>query len=465
MVTYQDLLTVGDSDIKKMEFIRSTINWYQGTEFYKTAKAAREYMKKKSPDIAQYTKTLYTVTGRTIPDRYSSNYKLGRAFFPFFVVQEVQYLLSNGITWQDTGTADKLGTKKAPFDTRLQDIAADALEAGCGYGFWNFDHVDAFTALEFVPLEDEENGALRAGIRYWQIDSNKPFRATLYEEDGYTEYIWNRTQENGQTKDTGEVLEPKRTYKIKVTGVPVDEERIYQGENYPTFPIVPLWANKNHQSELIGLREQIFAYDMIRSGFCDTVQDASYIFWAIHNAPGMDDTDLAEFLQRVRQLHIAKTEDSGSTAEPQQIETPYQSREALLERLEEDIYKDAMAFDSQKIMGGAVTATQIKAAYDNLELKVNDFEYCVIEFVNGIMELAGVDDVPTFTRSKSVNAQEEITAVMSAATALDQEYTTKKILTILGDGDQAEEVMRRMVENEVTRQRELPGEDGDVNAE
>ena len=169
----------------------------------------------------------------------------------------------------------------------------------------------------------------------------------------------------------------------------------------------------------------------------------------------MGDEDLAQFLQRVHQLHIAVTEDGTSSAEPKQLESPYQSRAALLEMLEENIYKDAMAFDSQKITGGAVTATQIRAAYDNLELKVNDFEYCVLDFINGIMELAGVDDKPSFTRSRNVNVQEEITAVMSAATALDDEYVTTKILTILGDGDQAEEILQRKAADEVTMQREL----------
>lgn len=465
MITYQDLLIVGEDEKDRMDFVRSAINSYQATDFYKTAKIADEYDRRKNPDIAKYTKMLYTVTGRQIPDQYSSNYRIGRAFFPFFITQEVQYLLGNGVNWQEETTADRLGTKKAPFDTRLQACARAGLSGGCAYGFWNLDHVEVFKAPEFVPLLDEENGALRAGIRYWQIDASKPFRATLYEEDGCTDYIWKKCKTDGTVRELAEVLHEKRPYKNKTVSVLVDGEVIFHGENYPSFPIVPLWGNKHHQSEIVGLREQIFAYDMIRSGFCDTVQDASYIFWAIHNAPGMDDIALAEFMQRVKRLHIAVTEDAGSTAEPQQIETPYQSRVALLEMLEKDIFKDAMAFDPEQVASGAATATQIRAAYDNLELKVNDFEYCVLEFISGIMELAGVEDVPTFTRSRSVNVQEEITAVMSAATALDQEYTTKKILTILGDGDQAEEVMRRMVENEVTRQRELPGEDGDVNAE
>lgn len=455
MITWQDLNAIGDRDEDRMDFIRSTITHFQAGEFYETAMVAEQYDKKQNPDIQKFTKFLYTASGRKTPDKYSSNYKLGRAFFPFFITQECQYLLSNGVTWSDAGTKDKLGTKSNPFDNRLQEAAYAALTAGCSYGFWNLDHLEVFKLNEFVPLLDEENGALRAGIRYWQIDASKPFRATLYEEDGYTDYIWDRRDEDGGTKANGEVLREKRPYKITVKFTPVDEEKIYIGENYPSFPIVPFWGNKKHQSELVGLREQIFAFDMIKSGFCNSVEDASYIFWAIHNAPGMDDIALAEFLQRVRQLHIAITEDEGSTAIPQQIEAPYNSREVLLARLEKDIFKDAMAFDPQNIASGAATATQIRAAYENLETKVNDFEYCVIEFINGILALAGVEDEPTFTRSKNVNVAEEVQTIMTAASALDSEYVTKKILTLLGDGDQAEEVIKRMIDEEVTMDRNL----------
>lgn len=452
MVTWQDLVEVGEFETDKMVFVRNTIRRYQAEEFYKTAKIADEYDRRRNPDIQGFVKTLYTVTGKVIPDTYSSDYKVGRGFFPYFITQETQYLLGNGINWEKNETSDRLGTRKAPFDSRVQEAGHAALSGGCSYGFWNLDHIEVFTALEFVPLFDEENGALRAGIRYWQIDAGKPFRATLYEEDGYTEYIWDRkaAERNGE----GEVLREKRPYIISVTGTDVDDEKIYHGENYPAFPIVPLWGNKRHQSEIVGLRDQFFVYDMIKSGFCNSVEDASYVYWAVHNAPGMDERDLADFLARVRRLHVSVVEDAGAVAEPHVIETPYQSREELLTRLEKDLFKDAMAFDPDRVANGATTATQIKAAYENLELKCNDFEYCVLSFINGILELAGVDDNPTFTRSKNINVNEEVQVIMSASAALDEEYVTRKILTILGDGDQAEEIIKRKIDDEVTRQRE-----------
>ena len=50
-----------------------------------------------------------------------------------------------------------------------------------------------------------------------------------------------------------------------------DGFEITNGTNYPSFPIVPLWANDSHQSSIVGIREQIDCYDLIKSGFANTV--------------------------------------------------------------------------------------------------------------------------------------------------------------------------------------------------
>lgn len=112
-------------------------------------------------------------------------------------------------------------------------------------------------------------------------------------------------------------------------------------------------------------------------------------------------------------------------------------------KLREDLYDDAMALDTKNIANGAVTATQIKAAYEPLNSKTDQYEYCVREFIKGILEIAGIDDTPSFTRSMIVNNQEEVQLVIQSAAYLDEEYVTRKILTLLGDGDMADEVLRR----------------------
>lgn len=434
--TYQDLLEVGEREEDRMEFVQMLIRTRGDDPQYNIAKIADQYDRHKNVTITQYQKILYTVTGKAIPDNYSANYKLASRFFNRFVVQENQYLLGNGITWENSATVDKLGDD---FDNKVQKLGKDALVCGTSFGFWNFDHLEAFNYLEFIPLYDEENGSLSAGVRYWQINPQKPLRATLYEQDGYTEYIWR----NGQ----GEVLNEKRKYITRYVRTEADGTIIYDGENYPGFPIVPMFGNPHHQSELVGLQEQIDCYDLIKSGFANSVDEASLIFWTLRNAGGMDDVDMAEFVQRIRRLHVATAMDDAE-AEPHQIEAPYNSREALLDRLRSDLYEDAMALDTKSIAGGAVTATQIKAAYEPLRQKASQFEYCVLDFLHGIMKIAGIDDHPTFTPDMLVNQAEEISNLVSAAEYLPGDYVTRRILTIFGDTDKVEEVLAEMSREE-----------------
>ena len=447
MLTYQDLLAVGQSEDARIDFVKKAITQHKATELYRIAYDAEQYFRHRNVTINNYRKILYTVTGKAVPDNWSANFKMASRFFHRFVIQESQYLLGNGVNFGKTETKDKLGNRKNSFDVQLQKAGKNALIHGVSFGFFNLDHVEMFNLLEFVPLYDEEDGSMKAGIRFWQVDDSKPLRATLYELDGYTDYIWKK-----ESSKTGEILNNKRSYKIVVKKTDAEGAQIYEGENYPGFPIVPLWGNMDHQSELVGIREQIDCYDLIKSGFADTVDEASIVYWTLTNAGGMDDVDLARFVERLKTVHAAKIDDAVQT-ESHTVDAPYASREALLTRLEADLYKDAMALNTGEIAAGniSVTATQIMAAYEPLNSKTDDFEYCVGEFIDGIMEIAGIEDEYSFTRSKIVNVSEEVQTVIQSASYLDSDYVTKKILTLFGDGDKAEEVLKNMESDDISR--------------
>ena len=445
MRTYQDLLAVGENEKGRREFVRQIINEHKNSTDYRIAKEAYEYFCHRNVTINEYRKLLYTVTGQVIPDNYSANFKMACRHFHRFVVQEVQYLLGNGCSWGEDGTEKKLGTDKKSFDSQLKKAATSALWGKVSFGFYDNDHVEVFDYLEFVPLYDEMDGSLKAGVRYWQIDDGKPLKATLYEVDGFTKYVYDLDDQSTAMD------EPKRGYIQKVASTEADGDEIYDEQNYPTFPIVPLWANDEHQSEIVGLREQIDCFDLIKSGFANNVDEASYVFWTLQNAGGMTDVDLAKFVKRMKTIHAAVVSDDGATAESHTQEVPYASREALLDRLEKDMYKDAMALDTERIASGAVTATQIRAAYEDLNSKCDDFEYQVIEFIQGILAIAGVEDEVSFTRSQLVNQTEMINTLIAAGTYLPQDYVTRKILDILGDGDQAEDVLSDMYEADMNR--------------
>lgn len=418
MKTYQDFLEVAEkSDRDRMEFVLAAINDHKNSDLYQQAKIAREYDEHRNVTIITVQKLLYTLSGKAIPDNYSANYKLRSAFFPIFMRQETQYLLSNGVILKNAENKKRLGKK---FDNQIQDLARSALVGGVAYGFWNLDHLEVFTALEFVPLLDEENGSLRAGIRFWQVAANKPLRATLYEPDGFTQFIRRSGKEM-------EILAPKRGYISVEASSEVDGTEILEYQNYHGFPIIPMYGNRARQSELVGQREAIDCYDLIKSGFADTVDDASIIYWTISNAGGMDEIDMARFKETMRRIGVGLVDDDGAKAEAHTLTIPVEAREALLSRLSDDLYRDFQMLDTTKIQGGQKTATEITAAYQQMDNKVDEFEYCVGDFLYQLFALIGIDDEPTFTRSKIVNQLEQTQMVLLAASYLDDETILSKL--------------------------------------
>lgn len=438
MKFYEDLLAAG-SGPSLLSFVEDTISDYKASAMFAEALTAYEYFKRRNTTILAYKKLLYTMSGEAVPDNFSANYKFCNAFFPIFVKQENSYLLGDGITFNDDATKDALGGDD--FDTDMYTAGEYALWGGVSFLFYNLDHVEAFKATEFVPLFGEEDGALHAGIRFWQIAKDKPMRATLYEEDGYTELLFD--------KGKAQVIREKTTYKLTTEASEADGIQIVDGENYEGFPIVPLWANREHQSELTGLREKIDGYDLIQSGMCNTIDEASLVYWTINNAGGMDDVDLAQFVERMRTLHAVAVDDEGAKAESHTLDVPYQATQMVLADLRDSLYRDAMALDTDKISAGNVTATAINAAYENLELKCDGFEYCVTEAIKDLLALVGLDDSPTYHRRKTTNQPEVTNMVLAAGQYLDDE-TILKHLPFLNI-DEIDEIMKRKDKEEADR--------------
>ena len=445
MKTYQDFLEVAEkSDRERMEFVLSAINNHKDSDLYKQAVIAKEYDAHRNVTIANFQKLLYTLNGKVIPDNYSPNYKLRSNFFANFITQETQYLLGNGVTLKKEENKAKLG---AGFDTRLQDAAHDALVGGVSYGFWNLDHLEVFDVTEFVPLLDEENGALRSGIRFWQVCTSKPLRATLFEPDGFTQYI----RRNGEEMM---ILEPKRGYVAVEATSEIDGTELLAYQNYPGFPIIPMYGNRAKQSELVGQREAIDCYDLIKSGFANTVDDASVIYWTISNAGGMDEIDMARFKESMRRIGVGLVDDDGAKAEAHTLTIPVEAREALLSRISDDLYRDFQMLDVTKLQGGQKTATEITAAYQSMDNKVDQFEYCVIDFLQALFKIVGIEDEPSFTRSKVTNQLEQTQMVLLAANYLDDETILNKLPWLTQE--EVAEILKRKAAEDIERSFEPP---------
>lgn len=484
MKTYQDLQAVGENIKDRMEFVQSVISEHKNSDDYKIGEIAYEYFCHRNITINNFRKMLYKKTGEAVEDIWGSNFKMGCRHFYRFLTYQVQFLLGNGVQWDNKAyrdveytdedgevktkkemyypTAEKLGKKKQySFDNQLQDLATKALWGGVSFGFLNKDHIDVFSILEFAPLYDEENGSIRSGVRFWQIDNSKPLRATLYEEKGYTDMMFYTPSDDFRPSKEWDIVDNNEGYAIKNKKPYItikkgdakdkaDNTEIIDGANYPAFPIVPLYGNKEHQSEIVGLREQIDCYDLIKSGFANNIDQASFITWVVKGADGVNDIDLQKFIEQIKTVHATDLPE-GAEATPTTLDAPFNGSETLLDRLDKDLYRDAMALDTHAIASGATTATQIRAAYEPLNSKTDSFEYCVLDFIYGILDLLGIEDEATFARSYIINTTEEIQATLQSAPYMAQDDVVERIYTLMGLGDKVETALTQMNADELER--------------
>lgn len=465
--TYQDLLELNSNEKTRMDFARAVVTDHTSSDAYRIAAAAEAYYAKRNPTIEKFQKFLYTAGGDRYPDLFSANYKLKTLFFRRFVIQQVQYVLSNGANFEKESTKARLGST---FDSRLSQLAKKAMVSGVAFGFWNMDHLEIFSFADtprepgFAPLYDEDDGSLRAGVRYWSLGEGKTKRYTLYEPDGYTEYI--------EKADKGMLtLVPKRSYRLNVRRSDADGEIVEPGDPYPGFPIIPLYANDLRESEIIGVREAIDCYDFVKSGLANTIDDASSIYWVIKNAGGMDDVDVAQFLDRMRTLRASVVDaDAGGEVQAHTLDIPYQARETLLSRLRSDLYEDFQLVDLEKVMTGNLTATAIRMGYQSQDDKCGDFEYCIRDFIGKLLDLIGIEDTPSFQWNRIANQLEETQMVLTAATYLDDEavlrhlpwLTPEEVDEILKRKD-AENLVRFDGEEESQQQEEQEGNNESVD--
>lgn len=459
MRTFQDLQALGENEKAKMDFVLSVISDAQSSQEYKTACDADLYYAHLNPTIMSVQQIVYDVLGRALNDPFKPNHKIPCRYYFYFINQAVQFLLGNGVSFKNEKTKDKLGVR---FDHDLQRLLTDALNGGVSFGFWNLDHLEIMSLSGsggrpcFAPLYDEESGALRSGVRWWQIDKDKPLRATLFEEDGLTEYIRRKGEDI-------EIMEPKRDY-VQVFGESDATGKVmYSGQNWPRFPVIPMY-NVNHQSELVGGQQSIDAYDLMMSGLVNNVDEGNLVYWIIQNAGGMDARDDMEFVERLKTIKVAHAEGD-QTITPQSIMANVSPNETALTQLRDRMFEDFMALDVRNIASGAATATQIEAAYEPMLIKSNLLEGQVTEFIMNLMDLLGIkDEAPSYQRDTIVNKNEEVQTVLSAAEHLSDAYVTKKILSILGDIDQVKKVMAQRLREE-TKRYETPKDETDETEE
>lgn len=425
--TYQDWLKMGGGD-NALHIVQS----YKASADFRAALEAGEYFSGHNPTLDD--KWLMQIDKATVKDENGiertqprpvkiAGNRVSSNFFSRFVIQQNQFLLGNGVTLKNDAQKERLG---AGFDATLAELGEAALVQGVAYGYWNADHMEPIRAARdalsgCVALPDERTGEIGAAIQFWQINGDRPLYMRLFEPDGVTVYMRGK---DGRVAEA----EPKRAYKITVRrdalGVAIEG-----AENYARLPIIPLYANGAHTSELTNsIKSKIDAYDRILSDFGDNLERANDVYWVLNNFGGSTAQAL-ETIQEIQKLKVALSYSDGvgsASAEPRTIEVPYAARQAALDILKRELYSDYMALDMDELTGGSLTNVAIETACANLNLKADRYEWQAFRFVQKILALNGIEtEEITFKRRSIANRSEIIQDIYAASGDLDQETRLK----------------------------------------
>ena len=435
ILTYSDLKACGDDEEKRKQFVRNAIDEHKDSDEYKKALYAHKYYKKQNPDIARVDKIIYDMKGMAHQDNVSPNHKLKNGYYPQIINQTVSHLLANGVGFPNPEIKEKLGIN---FDGVLRQITTDAKNSGVSYGFYTGDKVVHFPFLEFKAIPDDYTGAVMAGVRFTQIDENKPLVATLYESDGYTEYTC--------SENKYEVSKTKTAYIVnKVSNAVEGTYSVHEG-NFSRLPIYPLY-NVSHQSEIIGVGEILEAIDIVNSMLVNNVSQSELIYWVLKNYGGMTEDDDINFIINLLKSHVLHIEGENCDATPHQITVPFEANEATAVRLKRLLFENMSAVDTETLKNGNLTATAINAAFHDMRLNSANLEYEVIEFIQGILRIAGLpDDVAlSFTYFEPANETEALQNIIAAAPFIGDEATTRKICEIIGMIDNFQNIQKEKI--------------------
>lgn len=246
------------------------------------------------------------------------------------------------------------------------------------------DYIDGKFALkmlpseECVPIYDNETQSYLVGfIHFYTIQDltgNKP------EDRTYVEY-WDKkevryyieTKVNETTVFLEDVTRPRPEchWIREVYDNALNNLKRIEKHSWGRVPFVEIENNEEKMTDLEPIKPLIDAYDLINSGFVNTVEDLKEIIWLIN---GYGAEDLLALIENLKVNGVARTNDTAGKIDAKLLPIPYEARQALLKGLKELIYEFGRAVDTSNkdLIGQAPSGVSLEFLYTDLDMKADD---------------------------------------------------------------------------------------------
>ena len=408
-------LSFQDFDIARQEgalinFIPKAIENHLASELYLNAIESEKYFMGENPRLARYSAVMQ-VEDRAV--ELFPRIRVPSGIFRRHITLLVNRLWYNGVQLDTPEQKLKLGKY---FDKIAMSAHINAAIHSVAYGFWNYDHLQAFTVKEYFPLVDEGSSMHMAGIRFWQIAEDKPKIIELYELDGMTKF---KQVGNGPL----EIMIPKRAYRLTVrdysaAGLGID---VIDGENYPGFPVVPIYSNERHISELTPpVKAKIDVYDVLTTSFLDDAIKTKAIYWLLSGMSGNEEY-LMSVKNAIQRLGIIAPNDPNVNAEAATVTLSLDKIILTLDWIKKEIHSDMIVMDPNEITARSITNVAIQTNSYAMDTKTSEMDWQASLFTQQILNLAGIDSKTIVFKQKTISNDLEISQRLAMYPDVDLE--------------------------------------------
>ncbi len=386
------------------KLIKELITQFNMSEVKSKMLEGERYFRNQNDILKKDMKT-YTIYDQNTGNRVKkvnenkSDEHLPHGFYPKQVNQKKNYVCGKPITITYNTPTDgekEDATKRA--EKKINNMVWNALgynfekliknrlkeASNKGRGWIHPDYVKGKLVLkkipseECIPIYDNESQSILTGFIHFYIiqdlTGDKPedrIYVEYWDEKEVRYYI--ETKIDNSTVFLEDVTRPRpecHWYREIYDNALNNLKRI-EKHSWGKVPFIEIENNEEKMTDLEPIKPLIDAYDLINSGFVNTIEDLKEIIWLIN---GYGAEDLLALIENLKVNGVARTNDTAGKIDAKLLPIPYEARQALLKGLKELIYEFGRAVDTSNkdLIGQAPSGVSLEFLYTDLDLKADD---------------------------------------------------------------------------------------------
>jgi SPP1 family phage portal protein len=329
-------------------------------------------------------------------------------WFKVLVNQKIDYSLSKPVTVKPD----------IPMEFNIEDIVdKTALNASMDSIGWVQIYINKQNKLDWIcrndsqiiPIYDEYKKYIEKIIYFWIDEESKDKQ----ESEKITHVqVWDNTQVTEFNIKDGKLhgtISTKNHYLEVIKYRDIEEE--INPKSFGFVPFIPMFNNKNHETDLEGIDILLDCYNEISTGFINNVRKFQEM---VMKLVGYGGQDLDEFMKQLKKYKVIPVDENGDF-DYVKVDIPVEARKVLMEIIQKNIFILGRGVDPSDDFGGSnITNVLIKSKYANLDMKCSDMEKQIRLFYKQLITIVNyyyqilIENEIKFTRTQIFNETEQI---------------------------------------------------------